>query len=135
MGSERASLSGPGSGRNTPLLRLDDQSAPHNTEEDHNNNNMGTGSITPLEEGMIPGAATSTSAHMNFNPIMRRRKRSWHEPKMNEFANLTAYDAPQAVVERLAKKAKLHWDMRDSVKEGETLTNFIFALRMRGTYR
>ncbi|KAL8287290.1 hypothetical protein RQP46_003742 [Phenoliferia psychrophenolica] len=36
------------------------------------------------------------------------------------------------VVERLAQRAKAHWDKKDSVKEGETLTNFIFALRMRG---
>lgn len=62
----------------------------------------------------------------------KARKRTWYEPKTVEFADVTAYDDPTIVVERLAAKAKLHWDKRDSVKEGETLTNFIFALRMRG---
>lgn len=67
-------------------------------------------------------------------PRLKRRP-SWHEPKTAEFANLTAYDEPGKVLERWAKRAKTHWDMRESVKEGETLTNFIFALRMRGTLR
>lgn len=59
------------------------------------------------------------------------KKRKWQEPKTVEFADLTAYDDPKLVVERLARRAKSHWDKKEQVKEGETLTNFIFALRMR----
>lgn len=121
-GAAGTSASGSGSGRNTPMMRLNE----HGVEED-----AMTGSATPYD---ITAAleSTSTSLLSSSSTSSRRRKRTWHEPKTNEFANLTAYDSPAVVVERLAKKAKLHWDMRDSVKEGETLTNFIFALRMRG---
>ncbi|GAA5973712.1 hypothetical protein JCM21900_004998 [Sporobolomyces salmonicolor] len=59
-------------------------------------------------------------------------QRRWHEPKTGEFARLTAFDDPQKVVDRLAKRAATHWEKRDSVKEGETLTNFMFSVRMRG---
>ncbi|GAA5902926.1 uncharacterized protein JCM6883_007282 [Sporobolomyces salmoneus] len=59
-------------------------------------------------------------------------ERDWIEPKTEEFAKLTAFDDPRLVVERLAKRATAHWDKRDSVKEGETLTNFMFSVRMRG---
>jgi hypothetical protein len=45
----------------------------------------------------------------------------WQEPKTPEFADLTAYDDPQTVVNRLASRAKEHWDKRDSVKEGSVL--------------
>lgn len=48
----------------------------------------------------------------------RGRKRVWQEPKTPDFANLSAYDDPQIVVDRLAARAKTHWDKRDSVKEG-----------------
>ncbi|GAA5997636.1 hypothetical protein JCM5350_005757 [Sporobolomyces pararoseus] len=63
------------------------------------------------------------------NPDMLQR--NWIEPKTEEFADLTAFDDPRLVVERLAKRATAHWDKRDSVKEGETLTNFMFSVRMR----
>ncbi|GAA6063521.1 hypothetical protein JCM10212_004734, partial [Sporobolomyces blumeae] len=59
-------------------------------------------------------------------------QRPWLEPKTPEFADLTAFDDPHRVVDRLAKRAAQHWDKRDSVKEGETLTNFMFSVRMRG---
>lgn len=45
-------------------------------------------------------------------------QREWIEPKTEEFADLTAFDDPKLVVERLAKRATAHWDKRDSVKEG-----------------
>ncbi|GAA5940569.1 uncharacterized protein JCM15063_002375 [Sporobolomyces koalae] len=58
-------------------------------------------------------------------------QRSWIEPKTEEFADLTAFDDPHLVVERLAQRATAHWGQRESVKEGETLTNFMFSVRMR----
>lgn len=72
------------------------------------------------------GNGTTTLAHNNLH-----KRNWWSPPKTIEFTAVTAYDDPHIVVERLAAKAKTHWDKRDSVKEGETLTNFIFALRMR----
>jgi hypothetical protein len=55
---------------------------------------------------------------MTAATIRRQKKRTWQEPKTNEFANLSAWDHPQVVVDRLAARAKVHWDKRDSVKEG-----------------
>ncbi|GAA5836191.1 hypothetical protein JCM5353_001935 [Sporobolomyces roseus] len=52
-------------------------------------------------------------------------QRPWREPKTEEFAELTSFDDPKLAIERLAKRATMHWDKRDSVKEGETLTNFM----------
>lgn len=80
---------------------------------------------------------TTTSLGSNSGGIgaggSKKRSNEWFEPKMKEFKNVTAFDEQDIVVNRLAEKAKVHWDKRDAVKEGETLTNFMFALRMRGS--
>ncbi|SCV73891.1 BQ2448_6321 [Microbotryum intermedium] len=80
----------------------------------------GANASTGAMDGDQDGATT--------NPAKRPR---WQEPKTTEFKGLSAYDDPVVVTNRLAAKAKEHWDKRESVKEGETLTNFMFALRMR----
>ncbi|KAI5481145.1 hypothetical protein MNV49_005580 [Pseudohyphozyma bogoriensis] len=85
----------------------------------------GNGSTLAEGDGAASAANGTTGAGGN------RKKRAWQEPKTSEFAELSAYSDPQLVVERLASRAKAHWDKKDTVKEGETLTNFIFALRMR----
>ncbi|GAA5999276.1 uncharacterized protein JCM10292_001722 [Rhodotorula paludigena] len=59
-------------------------------------------------------------------------QRPWLEPKTPEFAGLSAFDEPHRVVERLAARATQHWEKRDSLKEAETLTNFMFSVRNRG---
>lgn len=51
-------------------------------------------------------------------------QRPWREPKTEEFADLTSFDDPKLAVERLAKRATMHWDKRDSVKEGCVLMLF-----------
>ena len=48
----------------------------------------------------------------------RGKKRGWREPKTPEFADLSAHDVPDIVVQRLAGRARAHWDKKDSVKEG-----------------
>lgn len=79
------------------------------------------------EEGPAPGEgeASNDAPMEEVQPVEevqlmtgRGRKRVWQEPKTPEFANLSAYDDPQLVVDRLAARAKAHWDKRDSVKEG-----------------
>ncbi|GAA5864953.1 hypothetical protein JCM8547_004246 [Rhodosporidiobolus lusitaniae] len=60
------------------------------------------------------------------------RKRKWVEPRMQEFMGLNAFDPPEKVLERLAAKATAHWEKRDTIKEAETLTNFMFSCRSRG---
>lgn len=58
--------------------------------------------------------------------------RPWIEPKTPEFAGLSAFDDPDVVLARLAARATQHWDKRESLKEAETLTNFMFSVRNRG---
>ncbi|BGP26207.1 hypothetical protein Rt10032_c10g4243 [Rhodotorula toruloides] len=82
-----------------------------------------------VADGTAP-AEPSASATDAFIPA-RGTKRRWIEPKTPEFAGLSAFDDPQKVIDRLAAKATAHWDKRDSLKEGETLTNFMFAVRNR----
>ncbi|SDA01451.1 BZ3500_MvSof-1268-A1-R1_Chr10-1g02679 [Microbotryum saponariae] len=78
------------------------------------------------------GANTTAMAEDQHGTTSTPAKRPrWQEPKTAEFKGLSAYDDPVVVTNRLAAKAKEHWDKRESVKEGETLTNFMFALRMR----
>lgn len=48
----------------------------------------------------------------------RGKKRPWEQPKTEEFSGITAFDDPQTVVQRLAERAKGHWDKREGVKEG-----------------
>ncbi|SGY19103.1 BQ5605_C014g07561 [Microbotryum silenes-dioicae] len=89
---------------------------------------------TTTTGGANPNANTTAMAMTEdqdgttLNPAKRPK---WQEPKTAEFKGLSAYDDPVVVTNRLAAKAKEHWDKRESVKEGETLTNFMFALRMR----
>jgi hypothetical protein len=61
-----------------------------------------------VEQGQQPPAVT----------VGRGRKRSWEEPHTVEFRDVTAYDHPQTVIDRLAQRAKVHWDQREGVKEG-----------------
>lgn len=49
---------------------------------------------------------------------VRGKKRAWMEPKTAEFAEVTAYDGPGVVVDRLADKCRAHWDKKETVKEG-----------------
>lgn len=92
-----------------------------------------TSANTPEYSGTsvpLNGSTSSNGASQLASNNLHKRN-WWAPPKTIEFTGVTAYDDPHIVVERLAAKAKIHWDKRDSVKEGETLTNFIFALRMR----
>lgn len=50
--------------------------------------------------------------------VGKGRKRTWEEPHTKEFRDVTAYDHPQIVMDRLAQRAKVHWDQREGVKEG-----------------
>ena len=63
--------------------------------------------------------------------VGRGKKRLWQEPKTAEFQKVSAYDDPQLVIDRLAQRASVHFTSREGIKEGEFLTNFMFALRMR----
>lgn len=46
------------------------------------------------------------------------KKRVWVEPKTAEFADLSAFDEPALVQDRLAERARQHWDKKDNIKEG-----------------
>ncbi|BGO93354.1 hypothetical protein NBRC10512_005520 [Rhodotorula toruloides] len=89
------------------------------------------------EGGAVPETGTTTdgtdpsSSAADSTPAARGTKRPWIEPKTPEFAGLSAFDDPQKLIDRLAAKATAHWDKRDSLKEGETLTNFMFSVRNR----
>ncbi|KAK4048150.1 hypothetical protein OIO90_005914 [Microbotryomycetes sp. JL221] len=74
-----------------------------------------------VAQGQQPAAVT----------VSKGKKRAWHEPKAVEFARVSAYDDPQLVINRLAQRASAHFTTREGIKEGEFLTNFMFALRMR----
>ncbi|GAA5822934.1 hypothetical protein JCM3770_002179 [Rhodotorula araucariae] len=75
--------------------------------------------------GPAPGSAVASAAEVGT-------KRPWVEPTTPEFAGLSAFDDPHRVTERLAARATQHWEKRDSIKEAETLTNFMFSVRQRG---
>ena len=75
----------------------------------------GTGAGSVLVPSAEPHSRASSSSASAAN---NAKKRVWQEPKTQEFAELTAYDDPQIVVDRLAARAKTHWDKKDSVKEG-----------------
>ncbi|KAM0746833.1 hypothetical protein T439DRAFT_110093 [Meredithblackwellia eburnea MCA 4105] len=114
-----------GGGALTPALIADISAAPAPAtgggSVDHSSSASSSSNVGGHSSSTLPGAAG----------FMTTRKRVWQDPKTPEFADLTAYDDPQLVVDRLAARAKAHWDKKDTIKEGETLTNFIFALRMR----
>ncbi|GAA5989276.1 hypothetical protein JCM11641_003859 [Rhodosporidiobolus odoratus] len=59
------------------------------------------------------------------------KKRKWVEPKTEEFRGLTGFDGRDKVLGRLAGRATAHWEKRDTIKEAETLTNFMFSCRFR----
>lgn len=73
-------------------------------------------------------AASSSVPGSRLTP----QARSWLEPKTADFASLSAFDHPDVVLQRLAARATQHWDKRESLKEAETLTNFMFSVRNRG---
>ncbi|BGP41960.1 hypothetical protein JCM10450v2_006037 [Rhodotorula kratochvilovae] len=82
--------------------------------------------LAPPAGGAEPVAPTPGSA------AAAGTKRPWFEPTTAEFAGLSAFDDPHRVTERLAARATQHWEKRDSIKEAETLTNFMFSVRQRG---
>ncbi len=79
-------------------------------------------------------AAASSSSSSSSVPGSRLtpQARSWLEPQTADFASLSAFDHPDVVLQRLAARATQHWDKRESLKEAETLTNFMFSVRNRG---
>ncbi|GAA5881130.1 hypothetical protein JCM16303_004807 [Sporobolomyces ruberrimus] len=81
------------------------------------------------QQTYVPARGRSRRQPNESSPDMLQRP--WTEPRTEEFAELTAFDGPRMVLDRFAKRATAHWDKRDSVKEGETLTNFMFSVRMR----
>lgn len=73
----------------------------------------------PLRAAEVDGSVlVATTSGTKPTAGAPAKKRVWQEPKTQEFADLSAYDDPQLVVERLAMRAKAHWDKKDSVKEG-----------------
>lgn len=82
-------------------------------------------------EGTNAPVGSPASAPDSTTTAPRGTKRPWIEPKTPEFAGLSAFDDPQKVIDRLAARATAHWDKRDSLKEAETLTNFMFSVRNR----
>ncbi|GAA5956014.1 hypothetical protein JCM10213_006534 [Rhodosporidiobolus nylandii] len=85
---------------------------------------------TSAEEGA--GAAGEGEGAEGEGKKAQGKKRKWVDPKTPEFAGLTAFDPPERVMERLAVRATAHWEKRDTIKEAETLTNFMFSCRSRG---
>ncbi|GAA5977530.1 hypothetical protein JCM10908_005003 [Rhodotorula pacifica] len=77
---------------------------------------------TPNPPAAVPTSSSRLAAH----------PRVWLEPKTDDFASLSAFDNPDVVLQRLAARATQHWDKRESLKEAETLTNFMFSVRNRG---
>ena len=55
----------------------------------------------------------------------------WHPPPVPELGTVSALDEPASVRGRLVDRIRTHWDECETIKEGETLTNFLFAVRMR----
>ncbi|GAA99073.1 uncharacterized protein L969DRAFT_428862 [Mixia osmundae IAM 14324] len=53
-------------------------------------------------------------------------------PQAEQLRDLSVWDGPDEAKERLARLAHSHWDRFPTVKEGETITNFMFAVRMKG---
>ncbi|GAA5860687.1 hypothetical protein JCM3774_006251 [Rhodotorula dairenensis] len=78
-----------------------------------------------------PAAAAATAAVLPGSRLTPQA-RTWLEPKTADFASLSAFDNPDVVLQRLAARATQHWDKRESLKEAETLTNFMFSVRNRG---
>ena len=54
------------------------------------------------------------------------------EPDAEELRGMTAFDGGTGQFkEKLGKLATAHWDRSTTVKEGETIINFAYAVRMR----
>lgn len=70
---------------------------------------------------------------------MAEQGREWiepGEPDAVELRGMTAYyGGVDQVKERLGKLATSHWEKITSVKEGETIINFAYAVRMRSESR
>ncbi|GAA6031355.1 hypothetical protein JCM8097_005618 [Rhodosporidiobolus ruineniae] len=86
----------------------------------------------PEGEGDKKDASASATDEAKPGDRTASLKRKWVEPRMPEFTGLSAFDPPEKVLERLAAKATAHWEKRDTIKEAETLTNFMFSCRSRG---
>lgn len=86
----------------------------------------------PAEETAAASSTGTPSAVQRPAVATSTPCRPWLEPKTPEFAGLSAFDNPDVVLSRLAARATQHWDKRESLKEAETLTNFMFSVRNRG---
>lgn len=54
------------------------------------------------------------------------------DPEAEELRGMSAFDGgEEQFKERLGTLAKAHWDKITTVKEGETIINFAYAVRMR----
>lgn len=86
---------------------------------------------TPAGDTVTP----STSKPVQDNP----QDTDWAdpgEPEAEEIRGMTAfYGGEDQVKDRLAGLAKQHWDKTTTVKEGETIINFAYAIRMRSELR
>ena len=88
------------------------------------------------------GAEPSTANALNGRTAhaTRSQQPEWEdpgEPDAEELRGMTAYDGGiEQFRERLGSLAKTHWDRTQTVKEGETIVNFAYAIRMRsGLFR
>ena len=83
--------------------------------------------------GTEPGPASTVNGHTA--PVTRSQQPEWEdpgEPDAEELRGMTAYDGGiEQFRERLGSLAKTHWDRTQTVKEGETIVNFAYAIRMR----
>ena len=86
------------------------------------------------------GAEPSTAKTLNgqMEPSPRSQEPEWEdpgEPDAEELRGMTAYDGGiEQFRERLGGLAKTHWDRTQTVKEGETIVNFAYAIRMRSGF-
>lgn len=87
----------------------EEQRVEQNAEEEESDQ-PGGGEGVAQDANEIPKTTTP--------PVNNRKRPHWTSPKTEEFDSLTAFSDPQIVVERLAERARQHWDKRDSVKEG-----------------
>jgi hypothetical protein len=86
------------------------------------------------------GSEPSTAKALNGQtaPATHLQEPEWEdpgEPDAEELRGMTAYDGGiEQFRERLGGLAKTHWDRTQTVKEGETIVNFAYAIRMRSGF-
>lgn len=83
--------------------------------------------------GTEPGTAGALNGQ--HATATRSQQLEWEdpgEPDAEELRGMTAYDGGiEQFRDRLGSLAKTHWDKTQTVKEGETIVNFAYAIRMR----